>query len=301
MRFSVIIPMYQAFQTLPACLNGVSNQDYHDFEVIMVDSSPGLESVQWIRQHTSYRVIHLEEKTRSEKARNIAAAQAQGDILAFLDADCVPVTGWLAALDQAFLDRAAAACGPVTCFNRDLISVTAHIAKFWLWLPGRTIRQINQAPTANFAILRNLYVELGGLDESHLASADTGLGYRLEDSGKSIRIVPGAQVAHIHTIDWRDLVRERYHRGYEFGLMRIGQPRWSRGLSWIYLMIMLILPFINLTRKLAIGWSAGYGRYLPAAVPRLFILEWAWFCGQAHAHRQALWNDPIAQSGIGKS
>ncbi|MGA2775019.1 MAG: glycosyltransferase [Candidatus Omnitrophota bacterium] len=38
-KVSVIIPMYNGENTLPGCLNSVLNQNYNNYEVIVVDSN----------------------------------------------------------------------------------------------------------------------------------------------------------------------------------------------------------------------------------------------------------------------
>lgn len=292
-RFTIIIPMYQAFSTIKACLAGVASQVFHNFEVIAIDSSPGLESVDWIQTNYLYRVIRLPEKTRSEKARNLAVQSAQGEILVFLDADCVPEPSWLSALDKTFNQHAVAVCGPVACYNTDLLSITAHIAKFWLWLPHRKIKRINHAPTANMAILKNAYVQFGGLDERHLASADTGLGYTLQDTGQMIIFADNARVSHIHQTTWQALLQERYARGYEFGVMRSYLRRWSRFLSLLYVMFFPFWTIKSVICKFQVCLSCGYGFKYLIALPLHFIVEWCWVLGQTKAHWQAIFQYPV--------
>ena len=61
----------------------------------MVDSSPDA-TPELIRHHfTSVKLIHLPQQTDPALARNIGAQQAQGEILAFIDADCVARSDWL--------------------------------------------------------------------------------------------------------------------------------------------------------------------------------------------------------------
>ena len=87
MSVSVVIPAYDAESTLAATLSSVLGQTYSDLEVIVVDdgSSDGTASV----AHgfgDPVTCIRTENRGVSH-ARNTGAAAANGDFVAFLDAD----------------------------------------------------------------------------------------------------------------------------------------------------------------------------------------------------------------------
>jgi glycosyltransferase involved in cell wall biosynthesis len=83
---SVIIPAYNAVQTLPTVLNSVRAQTYHDYEIIVVDDGSNDGTADFLTQQPDVRYIHQENQGVSA-ARNRGAAEAQGEYLAFLDAD----------------------------------------------------------------------------------------------------------------------------------------------------------------------------------------------------------------------
>jgi glycosyltransferase involved in cell wall biosynthesis len=87
-KVSVIIPAYNAMSFLPLTLDSVLKQSFSDYEVIIVNdgSSDGIE--EWFTQVTDSRVKLISQNNQGPAAaRNNGIINAQGDYLAFLDAD----------------------------------------------------------------------------------------------------------------------------------------------------------------------------------------------------------------------
>ena len=91
MRLSIIIPVFNAEETLERTLDSVSSQLTSDTEVIIVDDGSTDNSLEAIKQFTSrkeqyWHVIH-QENAGAAAARNLAIENAHGDYLVFVDAD----------------------------------------------------------------------------------------------------------------------------------------------------------------------------------------------------------------------
>lgn len=90
-EFSVIIPVYNAANTLEETLRSVENQTYGDFEVILVNDGSADESksiiAKWQEQNSlSVRVINQENQGLGA-SRNRGMEVAKGKWMALLDAD----------------------------------------------------------------------------------------------------------------------------------------------------------------------------------------------------------------------
>ncbi|MDO5669999.1 MAG: glycosyltransferase, partial [Corynebacterium sp.] len=91
---SVVIPYYDNPTGLAEVLGGVDKQDYPgDIEVIVADDgSPTPPAVDAI-------IVRQDDQGfRAAAARNLGAARATGQVLAFLDGDTVPTPGYLTAV-----------------------------------------------------------------------------------------------------------------------------------------------------------------------------------------------------------
>jgi len=101
---SVIVPAYSSASTIEDCLNSLDLQDYprDRFEVIVIDS--GGDGTPEICKNHQVRYRHSPNRMSAGMARNLGAETAKGEILAFLDADCIAPTQWLSHLVKDFED-----------------------------------------------------------------------------------------------------------------------------------------------------------------------------------------------------
>lgn len=89
-RVSVIIPAYQAQDTLERAVKSVQAQTYTDWEIIIIDdgSTDKTSDIAQSLQESDNRIyVCYQENQGPAVARNTGANQAAGDYLAFLDAD----------------------------------------------------------------------------------------------------------------------------------------------------------------------------------------------------------------------
>lgn len=98
MLFSVIIPIYNAEKTLDRCLKSLQQQNFADFQAILVDDGSSDSSGRICRQFEvaddRFRYIRQENQGVSS-ARNAGIDQAEGEYIAFLDSDDVYYTDYL--------------------------------------------------------------------------------------------------------------------------------------------------------------------------------------------------------------
>lgn len=90
MKFSIIVPAYNVAQYIEECVESVLNQDYNNYEVIIVDDGATDETPQIIdtiaQQSEKVKVLHKENGGASS-ARNQGIQAAIGDYILFLDGD----------------------------------------------------------------------------------------------------------------------------------------------------------------------------------------------------------------------
>ncbi|MBQ7487982.1 MAG: glycosyltransferase [Clostridia bacterium] len=97
-RVSVIVPVYQVEQWLPACLDSLLAQSFRDFEMILVDdgtedgSNRIMEDYQ--KRDDRIRIVHKVNGGLSS-ARNAGLDVAKGEYIAFLDSDDTAAPNWL--------------------------------------------------------------------------------------------------------------------------------------------------------------------------------------------------------------
>ena len=89
-KVSIIVPIYNAEKALKRCVDSILNQEYTDFEVLLMDDGSKDSSAeicdQYAAKDSRVRVIHKPNSGVSA-TRNMALDMAQGTYIQFLDAD----------------------------------------------------------------------------------------------------------------------------------------------------------------------------------------------------------------------
>ena len=89
-EISIIIPVYNSEEYLPACLDSVLDQVFRDFELILVDDgSPdecGRICDEYAAKDNRIKVYHI-ENSGSSAARNYGLDRARGRYIGFIDSD----------------------------------------------------------------------------------------------------------------------------------------------------------------------------------------------------------------------
>jgi cellulose synthase/poly-beta-1,6-N-acetylglucosamine synthase-like glycosyltransferase len=197
-EISVIIPCYNATDTLPAQLDALAQQDCErSWEVIIADngSTEDLRSVidTYQGRVPRLRLVDASDVQGAAHARNEGARASKADLLLFTDADDVVATGWIAAMSQA-LEAHDFVAGALdferlnpepTIGSRDVIQQTGLIN-------GDDFPP--HAAGNNLGIRREVFVEVGGFDESVMYQQDMDFCWRVQAQGTSLKFVPEALV-----------------------------------------------------------------------------------------------------------
>jgi len=209
-RVSVIVPARDAAATIGATFAALAVQERAPDEVIVVDDG-STDTTAALARAAGARVL----TGRGEgpgAARNAGAAAATGDVLAFLDADCEPQPGWLAAGLRALEDadlvqgRTTPPPGlPIGPFDRTL----------WVVAPWGLFE------TANLLVRRELFDRLGGFEpwlspaRSKELAEDVWFGWRAVRAGARTAFCDEALVHHaVFERTARDYVAERLRLRY---------------------------------------------------------------------------------------
>ena len=101
---SFIVPIYNAEQYLPACLDSLLGQTVHDLQIILVDDSSTDGSLAVAKRYAEQDTrieIYVQSHAGQSAARNKGLSYAKGDYLAFVDADDTIDANWCAILLRA--------------------------------------------------------------------------------------------------------------------------------------------------------------------------------------------------------
>ena len=212
MRVSVIIPVHNAAWCLGEQLAALSRQmSAPPFEVVVVDNGSTDESQtvaeSWRSRLPYLTITRATERQCAAHARNVGALAARGELLLFCDADDVVSDTWVS--DFVRHEAEGDLLSGWLEFERlnpelpDHASVQKDLTVYFDYLPG--------IAGSNFAVSRQTYLALGGMDESLFLDEDVDLAWRAQEAGLSVLAVP-AVVHYRLRGDARSLYRQ--FRGY---------------------------------------------------------------------------------------
>lgn len=267
--FSIVIPTYNRPKQLASCLLAIDGLTYprDRFEVIVVDDgshSPLDVIVNPFSGRLSVRLI-TQPNAGPAIARNLGAAEAQGDFLAFTDDDCSPNRYWLDALADAF--REAPDCGvggkTVNALTDNLYSAASQLLLDYLYeYFNRASYGAKFFASNNLAFPRKAFLENGGFDSRYrrAAAEDRELCDRWISQGRRLRYTPEALVYHAHPLDLGTLCRQHftYGRGaFSFHRMRAergGGPVRVEPLSFYLKMFTYPFKYASVRQAIAISF-----------------------------------------------
>ncbi len=279
MKLSVVIPCYNSaatiVNTIPSVLVSI---DGLAAEVIVVDSGTDKTSRLIAADYPQVRLIKSDIQLLPGAARNLGWRAAVGEIVAFLDADCVVSDDWAAKILEAHegLD-AVGVSGSFSVYNPDdLCGQIVFAAELGASLSGLAARYTHLAPSGNTSYKRFVLEEAGGFAEDRWCE-DTILAAGLIEKGYKIFFEPTINVAHINREGWAALKAAMHRSGYHSAQARyFNQMRGSAVAHKPYL-IPLLFPYrvLNFYKTNMAGRNAYMSRlYLALPLVLLAMLIW---------------------------
>lgn len=184
-------------------LTAIASPPLH--EVVVVDASE--HRLDHVRGRFP-SVTWVDFENRAGRARTIAdqrnegVRRSTGDVVVFLDANCLPSPHWLERLVAPIAGGAEAiVAGRIESFEpgsiHDRSSLQGHAA------PG----YLEECANMNVAFRRDVLDTVGPFDETLGYAEDFDLAWRARDAGFAIRYEPSASVLHHFGSTWEDLPR----------------------------------------------------------------------------------------------
>ncbi len=99
-RISVVIPLYNKEQYIKNTIESVLNQNFKDFEIIIVDDGSTDRSLEIAKQYKQENIKIISQKNQGVAvARNKGVELATGELIAFIDADDIWLSNHLSEIN----------------------------------------------------------------------------------------------------------------------------------------------------------------------------------------------------------
>jgi mycofactocin system glycosyltransferase len=202
---SVVIPVRNRPEEIAACLSSLGQLDYpsEKIEIIVVDDASSDNTPAAVSDFP-VKLISLQQHRQASFCRNLAAQKAQGDILAFIDSDCLADPLWLKELVPAFrIDTLGAVGGMVDSFfnekGLDRYEKVRSSLNMGSWFrSSEEGGNFFYVPSCNLLVRRDLFLRMGGFKEELHVGEDVDLCWRIQDQGCHVEYRPMGRVYHKH-------------------------------------------------------------------------------------------------------
>ena len=215
-RVSIIICSYNAEADLRDCLASLELQDYPKMEIVIVNDASTDATARYLETFKSRTPAETVIVTNPSNlgvagSRNAGIHKATGEILAFLDADCVADKSWISELVKTYEQRDAAAVG-----GRIL---DARIENIWsLSNKGHDYVAAHEGPVpfvkgCNMSFRADVLRRFMFNDEIRYGYEEILLCDSLHDAGYRVYYTPRAVVYHKHRTSAAGIFEQKYLRG----------------------------------------------------------------------------------------
>lgn len=258
---SVILPSYNSQTTIAPVLTALKKQTFSEpYEIILVDSSED-ETPNIVRtQFPDITYIHLKQKTDPGTARNMGLQKSSGDLILFIDSDCVAEPDWIEKMVQKHRTTNHAAIGGGVVNGNDPkneIAWAGYMAEFREFIPEQGEKEVHHIPTCNISYKREYLEKLGGFNPNYYPQEDLDFNYRLTQSGATILFNPQARVHHNHRTTFPTFWRHQKNVGTITAKMLRILPLEGAEIARSKIKTIILIPFIPIVkwfRTVAIFW-----------------------------------------------
>lgn len=191
-KVSVIVPAFNEEKYILKTLRALQQQDYPAYEVLVVNNASTDRTAEIVasficRNHLAFRFRVLHEKRQGTQfARECGRRAASGDIIAQLDADCLPPADWISNGVRLLQPSGiVAVAGPYDYFDgKFLLRTLTRLSQLFILQPLNTLVQLFRK--GGVIIGGNVFIRAGVLEKT--GGYNTALCFYGDDVDIALRI-----------------------------------------------------------------------------------------------------------------
>jgi len=281
---SIVIPAYNAADTIEGCLQSLLNQTVPQdkYEILVVNDGSTDKTAEIVQ---SLGVKCLTQKNKGPAAaRNLGAMEATGDIILFTDSDCVANKDWVKEMKTPFENPIVMGVkGRYKTHQREMVArfvqmefeerYELQMGTIPIWASPEKHEFIDFVDSYSAAFRKDAFWDVGGFDESFpkANNEDVDLSYKLSSKGYKMVFNPEAVVYHRHPNSLRRYFKTKLGRGYWRMFVYKRFPRKAIKDSYTPQSLKLQILLFYLSLASLSGLFLGF-KYLPIPTGFLFLL-----------------------------
>jgi glycosyltransferase involved in cell wall biosynthesis len=219
MKVSVVIITRNEETYIKDLLDSLVTQTVIPHEVIVVDAESDDRTQQIVRKYMkkyNFVKLYIQRGTRGE-GRNYGAKKATGDVIAFVDADCIANAFWIEELING-MKNADVVAGESVRLGYQAFSNLQRVGMFH---KGVDVTY----PSCNLAYSKKTFNKIHGFDPDFKEAEEVDLNFRAVDAGYKLIYHPDAIVYHRVRDSIRGFIKQSFW--YGFGRKELTQKHGS--------------------------------------------------------------------------
>ncbi len=282
-QISIIIPNLNS-PIIDKVITSLLNQKSYEkkIEIIIV----GQDKYNLIPNHDKVNFIDTKKVTAPSLARNIGVEMSKGELILFLDADCIASPDLLFQHIRGHqIHENSIIGGSVSFPNNNYWTLCDNISTFHEYLSYLPSTRKQILPSLNLSIKKAHWLEIGGFDTNflHAAGEDAEFAFRAGKLSINIIFFPAAVVEHLpNRVTFNSILKHAYNFGkYSIKI----DPRNKKGFNSIFFKNGLLLRFFSPFFAFAIINKMIFIEKLPLkywfTIPFVFLTKITWCFGAA--------------------
>jgi len=223
MKVSIVIITRNEENYIKDLLDSLVTQTVTPHEIIVVDAESTDDTQQIVRRYMrnyDFVKLYIEPGTRGE-GRNFGAFKATGNIIAFIDADCIANAFWAQEIVEG-MKKADVVAGQSVRLGYHAFS---DLQRVGIIHKGVDVTY----PSCNLAYSKKTFKKINGFDPSFKEAEEVELNFRAVDAGFKLIYHPQAIVYHRVRESIRGFIKQSFW--YGFGRKELTQKHgslWSK-------------------------------------------------------------------------
>jgi cellulose synthase/poly-beta-1,6-N-acetylglucosamine synthase-like glycosyltransferase len=218
---SVVIPVYNAQETILLCLNSLDRQNYpkDKYEIICIDDGSTDSSLGIINSFQSGVCFKntTQQNSGPALARNSGAQLARGKVVVFTDSDCELSPDWLNEMLKPFNDEHVGGVqGRYKTKQKELCPLLDQIDIEGRYRKMMKSENIDSIGTYSAAYRLKLFLDLGGFNTKYKVACgeDIEFSYLVARNGYKMVFANRAICYHTHPDTFQKYLKTKFSRGY---------------------------------------------------------------------------------------
>lgn len=208
---SVVIRTHDEIHLIETLITKINEQDYNNFEIIVVDSGSTDGTVE-VAKRLNARVVQIKDEDFTfGYSLNVGCRASEGEILAFISGHCFPVDkNWISKFVKNYADETVGCVFGGQKGNHSTKYAEERIFSQYYGKKNKMPYEGAFCNNANNSIRKSIWEKIP-FDESLTGLEDIDWNLRMHKMGYKSVYNAEAEIYHIHTETWKK-IRHRFRR-----------------------------------------------------------------------------------------